>query len=182
MRARSVGVQVAPRTPISRPHSSMAGRRAVYAVGGFRFPVRSPSGCSSVSRAPASGAGGRRSKACRPAQFVVAPLAQLAERSAYTRRELRTGARLEVRILQGVPTSTSRSSADPERGSPTAEVPCSNHGATTEGSAEWSATGPENQGDRKVRGSIPQPSASSRDQQSGTRYQKSLEFQPDPDA
>ena len=29
----------------------------------------------------------------------------------------------------------------------------------TEGSAEWSATGPENQGDREVRGSIPQPSA-----------------------
>jgi hypothetical protein len=28
-----------------------------------------------------------------------------------------------------------------------------------EGSAEWSATGPENQGDREVRGSIPQPSA-----------------------
>src|SRR5262249_60213594 len=28
-----------------------------------------------------------------------------------------------------------------------------------EGSAEWSATGPENQGDREVRGSIPQPSS-----------------------
>jgi hypothetical protein len=35
----------------------------------------------------------------------LAPLAQLVERSAYTRRELRTGARLEVRILQGVPFS-----------------------------------------------------------------------------
>jgi hypothetical protein len=32
-----------------------------------------------------------------------------------------------------------------------------------EGSAEWSATGPENQGDREVRGSIPQPSAISDD-------------------
>jgi hypothetical protein len=62
-----------------------------------------PSGCSSASRAPASGAGGRRSKACHPVHFRLAPLAQLAERSAYTRRELRTGARLEVRILQGVP-------------------------------------------------------------------------------
>ena len=41
----------------------------------------------------------------------------------------------------------------------------------TEGSAEWSATGPENQGDREVRGSIPQPSANSRDQGSGISYQ-----------
>src|SRR5262249_35198609 len=32
-----------------------------------------------------------------------APIAQLAERTAYTRRELRTGARLEVRALLGVP-------------------------------------------------------------------------------
>jgi hypothetical protein len=28
-----------------------------------------------------------------------------------------------------------------------------------EGAAEWPATGPENQGDRKVKGSIPSPSA-----------------------
>src|SRR5262245_15755571 len=34
---------------------------------------------------------------------VLAPIAQLAERTAYTRRELRTGARLEVRVLLGVP-------------------------------------------------------------------------------
>ena len=201
-------------------------------MSGDQNPGRSPSGCSSASRAPASGAGGRRSKACHqvhPAsrcalrrilhsrtreagcppqpwrrRAAPAPLAQLAERSAYTRRELRTGARLEVRILQGVPscfaprasqdlhprgreagcppkpwrrrapttkqrTYSSRSSAEPERGSPAAEVPCSNHGATTEGSAEWSATGPENQGDREVRGSIPQPSS--------TLYHKPLLFQ-----
>ena len=31
----------------------------------------------------------------------IAPIAQLAERTAYTRRELRTGARLEVRLLLG---------------------------------------------------------------------------------
>jgi hypothetical protein len=100
-------------------------------MSGDRNPGRSPSGCSSASRAPASGAGGRRSKACHPVhpasrcalrririrasreagcppkpwrrRATRAPLAQLAERSAYTRRELRTGARLEVRILQGVP-------------------------------------------------------------------------------
>ena len=34
---------------------------------------------------------------------AIAPIAQLAERTAYTRRELRTGARLEVRLLLGVP-------------------------------------------------------------------------------
>src|SRR5262249_593877 len=77
-------------------------------MSGDRNPGRSPSGCSSVSRAPASGAGGRRSKACHPVQFAITPLAQLAERSAYTRRELRTGARLEVRILQGVPNKAQR--------------------------------------------------------------------------
>jgi hypothetical protein len=41
-------------------------------------------------------------KPAAQSRFLVAPLAQLVERSAYTRRELRTGARLEVRILQGV--------------------------------------------------------------------------------
>ena len=44
-------------------------------------------------------------KPAAQSRFLVAPLAQLVERSAYTRRELRTGARLEVRILQGVPFS-----------------------------------------------------------------------------
>ena len=37
-----------------------------------------------------------------------APIAQLAERTAYTRRELRTGARLEVRLLLGVPPAFTR--------------------------------------------------------------------------
>lgn len=31
----------------------------------------------------------------------------------------------------------------------------------SEGAAEWPATGPENQGNRKVKGSIPSPSANS---------------------
>ena len=61
----------------------------------------------------------------------LAPLAQLVERSAYTRRELRTGARLEVRILQGVPTSTSRSSGEKERHAPNVEARCSSHRATS---------------------------------------------------
>jgi hypothetical protein len=127
LRARSVGVQVAPRTPSCfalrasqdlrlMPSEALAvegkfhglrrcwrGGPPVERMSGDRNPGRSPPGCSSVSRAPASGAGGRRSKACHPVQCAVAPLAQLEERSAYTRRELRTGARLEVRILQGVP-------------------------------------------------------------------------------
>ena len=103
LRARSVGVQVAPRTPIHGLRRCWCGGPPVERMSGDQNPGRSPSGCSSVSRAPASGAGGRRSKACHPVQFAVTPLAQLAERSAYTRRELRTGARLEVRILQGVP-------------------------------------------------------------------------------
>jgi hypothetical protein len=101
LRARSVGVQVAPRTPIHGLRRCWCGGPPVERMSGDQNPGRSPSGCSSASRAPASGAGGRRSKACHPVQFVVAPLAQLAERSG--RRELRTGARLEVRVLQGVP-------------------------------------------------------------------------------
>src|SRR6266545_3760517 len=45
--------------------------------------------------------------------YALAPIAQLAERTAYTRRELRTGARLEVRLLLGVPRRRlSRSSAN----------------------------------------------------------------------
>jgi hypothetical protein len=153
-----------------------------------------PSGCSSASRAPASGAGGRRSKACHPVHpasrcalrricihahakqdalrslsgggLPLAPLAQLAERSAYTRRELRTGARLEVRILQGVPSRMSEDRRQTTDGNlldgnlllvrPLSSVV---RHPLQEGSAEWSATGPENQDDREVRGSIPQPSA-----------------------
>jgi hypothetical protein len=44
--------------------------------------------------------------------IALAPIAQLAERTAYTRRELRTGARLEVRVLLGVLCFLSRSSVD----------------------------------------------------------------------
>src|SRR5262245_37627188 len=43
---------------------------------------------------------------------ALAPIAQLVERTAYTRRELRTGARLEVRVLLGV---LSRSSVEERR-------------------------------------------------------------------
>ena len=62
-----------------------------------------------------------------PAAVTNAPIAQSAERTAYTRHELRTGARLEVRILLGVPNFS-------------------------EGGAWWHATGLENRADLMGRG------------------------------
>src|SRR5215470_5356185 len=69
---------------------------------GIRFPYGAP---DSDDRGQMTEDGGEftypSSVFRRPSS--ITPLAQLVERSAYTRRELRTGARLEVRILQGVP-------------------------------------------------------------------------------
>src|SRR3954470_19863433 len=84
---------------------------------------------------------------CLSTNTVLAPIAQLAERTAYTRRELQTGARLEVRVLLGV---LSRSSAE-ERLPSKAGVARSNRAETTitlmEGGAQWWATGLESRAD-----------------------------------
>jgi hypothetical protein len=93
---------------------------------------------------------------------ALAPIAQLVERTAYTRRELQIGARLEVRVLLGV---LSRSSAE-ERRSSKAGVARSNRAGTTltstEGGAQRCATGLESRADLWVEGSTPSPSAISR--------------------
>jgi hypothetical protein len=111
----------------SRPGRSVAGRRAVYAVAGVRFPVRRHLG-----------------------------VAQPAERP------------LREREAAGAKPAAQSNSDDGRRRTEGAvahpsSVLCSLFSVIRhllpEGSAEWSATGPENQGDRKVRGSIPQPSA-----------------------
>jgi hypothetical protein len=63
--------------------------------------IRPRNGCKFFSQ------GGLPSVRIQPAATkLLAPIAQLVERTAYTRRELRTGARLEVRILLGVPAAS----------------------------------------------------------------------------
>ena len=110
-----------------------SGEAARLSIGreGFDLPTERQQGVAqpgpqSARQAPASDAGGRWFESNHPDHFLrrnapygEAPIAQLAERTAYTRRELRTGARLEVRVLLGVPAlarerdrALSRSSAD----------------------------------------------------------------------
>jgi hypothetical protein len=98
-----------------------------------------------------------------------APIAQLVERTAYTRRELRTGARLEVRVLLGVPACMC---ADDCPVAQRIRAPRFERGGrafksrrdiqsciNTEGGARRRATGPENRADLTVEGSTPSPSA-----------------------
>jgi hypothetical protein len=147
LRARSVGVQVAPRTPScfalrasqdlqcppkpwrrranSRPATPLVWRSACRAdergskprqvaillraarFAGLAVPSEAlaEEGHLGVAQPAERPLREREAAGARPAtqSNSRAPLAQLAERSAYTRRELRTGARMEVRILQGVP-------------------------------------------------------------------------------
>ena len=131
LRAHSVAVRLGPDAPVCfsidrrivdlaencfAPLRIWRGDPAVDRARGIRFPYGAPAGCSSVRpRVPVSDTGGRWFKSNHPDQFTLmsgdtkhsprrrAPIAQLAERTAYTRRELRTGARLEVRLLLGVP-------------------------------------------------------------------------------
>jgi hypothetical protein len=53
-------------------------------------------------------------------------------------------------------------------------------GTISDGAARWLATGPENQGDRKVRGSIPPPSARSMERASGQARRGRLLTGPSP--
>jgi hypothetical protein len=87
---------------------------------------------------------------------ALAPIAQLAERTAYTRRELRTGARLEVRVLLGV---LSRSSMEERPLRSGGRVFKSRRDNQTEGGAQRCATGLESRADLRVEGSTPSPSA-----------------------
>jgi hypothetical protein len=70
------------------------------------------------------------------AHLALAPIAQLVERTAYTRRELRIGARLEVRVLLGV---LSRSSVEERRSSKAGVARSNRAGTTNDINGRWCA-------------------------------------------
>ena len=171
MRAHSVAVRVGPDAPVpcsvthlARRPDCLSGERDSISLRSASFKI---TGCSSARpellpwKQEAVGSNPTTLTISRMLRTIVAlaPIAQLVERTAYTRRELQIGARLEVRVLLGV---LSRSSVEERRSSKAGAARSNRAGTTndiTEGGAQRCATGLESRADLWVEGSTPSPSA-----------------------